>query len=118
MVGSPFLRGGDDLVLFLEEVREPISEVDRMFTQLEMSGILGRIRGLVFGDCTRCASPEADGSLTLDRVLDDHVVRLGVPAWRGALIGHVDRQLTLPIGVPVEIDADRGTIQLLEPAVI
>src|SRR5688572_30476025 len=54
MVGSPFLRGSDDLILFLEEVREPISEVDRMLTQLEMAGILGRIRGLVFGQCTRC----------------------------------------------------------------
>jgi muramoyltetrapeptide carboxypeptidase len=117
MVGSPFLRGGDDLVLFLEEVREPVSEVDRMLTQLEMAGILGRIRGLVFGQCTRCPAPEADFSLTLDRVLDDHVARLGVPAWRGALIGHVERQFTLPIGVPVEVDADRGSIRLLEPAV-
>jgi muramoyltetrapeptide carboxypeptidase len=117
MVGSSFLRSADDLVLFLEEVREPVSEVDRMLTQLEMAGILGRIRGLVFGQCTRCMPPEADFSLTLDRVLDDHVARLGVPAWRGALIGHVERQLTLPIGVPVEIDAGRGSIRLLEPAV-
>jgi muramoyltetrapeptide carboxypeptidase len=117
MVGSPFLRGGDDLVLFLEEVREPISEVDRMLTQLEMAGILGRIRGLVFGQCTRCVAPDADFSLTLDRVLDDHVARLGVPAFRGALIGHVERQFTLPIGVRVEVDADKGAIRLLEPAV-
>lgn len=117
MVGSPFLRGSDDLVLFLEEVREPISEVDRMLTQLEMAGILGRIRGLVFGQCTRCVVPDADFSLTLDRVLDDHVARLRVPAFRGALIGHVERQFTLPIGVRVEVDADKGTIRLLEPAV-
>ena len=117
MVGSPFLEGADDVVLFLEEVREPLSEVDRMLTQLDMAGILGRVRGFVFGQCTRCVVPAADGTLTLDRVLDDHVARLGVPAWQGAPIGHVDSQLTLPIGVPVETDADRGTIRLLEPAV-
>ena len=117
MVGSPFLRGSDDLILFLEEVREPISEVDRMLTQLEMAGILGRIRGLVFGQCTRCMVPDADFTLTLDRVLDDHVARLRVPAFRGALIGHVERQFTLPIGVQVEMDADKGSIRLLEPAV-
>jgi muramoyltetrapeptide carboxypeptidase len=117
MVGSKYLGGTDDVILFLEEVREPTSEVDRMLTTLEMAGILGRVRGFVFGQCTRCPAPELDGSLTLDRVLDDHVRVLGIPAWRGAPIGHVERQLTVPIGLPVEMDATRGTIRLLEPAV-
>jgi muramoyltetrapeptide carboxypeptidase len=117
MVGSPYLGGTDDVILFLEEVREPMSEVDRMLTQLELAGILSRVRGFVFGQCTRCPSPDMDGALTLDRVLDDHVRPLGIPAWRGAPIGHVERQLTVPIGVPVEMDAGRGTIRLLEPAV-
>jgi muramoyltetrapeptide carboxypeptidase len=118
MVGSPYLGGSDDVILFLEEVREPISEVDRMLTTLEMAGILGRVRGFVFGQCTRCPAPELDGDLTLDRVLDDHVRALGIPAWRGAPIGHVERQLTVPVGLPVEMDATRGTIRLLKPAVI
>jgi muramoyltetrapeptide carboxypeptidase len=117
MVGSKYLGGTDDVILFLEEVREPISEVDRMLTTLEMAGILARVRGFIFGQCTRCPAPEIDGSLTLDRVLDDHVRALGIPAWRGAPIGHVERQLTVPIGLPVEMDAKRGTIRLLEPAV-
>jgi muramoyltetrapeptide carboxypeptidase len=118
MVGSPYLGGSDDVILFLEEVREPISEVDRMLTTLEMAGILGRVRGFVFGQCTRCPAPELDGAFTLDRVLDDHVRALGIPAWRGAPIGHVERQLTLPVGLPVEMDATHGTIRLLKPAVI
>lgn len=117
MVGSPYLDGGGDLILFLEEVREPLSEVDRMLTQLQLAGILGRTRGMVFGQCTRCEPPLTQGTLTLEQVLLDHVRPLGIPAWRGALIGHIERQFTLPIGLPVEIDADQGTIQLLEPAV-
>ena len=71
-----------------------------------------------FGQSTSCPPPEIDGSLTLDGVLDDHIGPLGIPAWRGAPIGHVERQLTVPIGVPVEMDATRGTLRLLEPAVI
>lgn len=117
MVGSPYLRGLDGAILFLEEVREPISEVDRMLTQLALAGLLQRIRGFVFGECTRCLPPELDGTLTLSDVLADHVRPLGIPAFQGALIGHVDRQFTLPIGLPVEIDASAGTIQLLESAV-
>ncbi len=117
IVGSPYLDGGDDLILFLEEVREPMSEVSRMLTQLELAGVLHRLRGLVFGQCTRCSPPQANAALTLDRVLRDQVGPLTIPSWRGALIGHIERQFTLPIGVPVEIDAAEGTIQLLESAV-
>ena len=117
MVGSPYLDTGADLVLFLEDVREPLSEVSRMLTQLELAGLLGRVRAVVFGQCTRCMPPQADASLSLDRVLREQIGPLGVPAWRGALIGHIERQLTLPIGVEVEVDAEAGTIQLLEAAV-
>ena len=41
-----------------------------------------------------------------------------MPAWSGAMFGHVDRKFTLPEGVEVEIDAARGTIRMLEPAVL
>jgi muramoyltetrapeptide carboxypeptidase len=118
MVGSPYLRVDRRAILFLEEVEEPYSEVDRMMTQLSLAGILRPIGGFVFGQCTRCDPPALNRRLDLDRVLERHVSSLGVPAWRGAPIGHVERQLTLPIGIPAEIDADRGTIELLEPAVV
>lgn len=117
MVGSPYLRVDRKAILFLEEVEEPYSEVDRMMTQLDLAGILEPIGGFVFGQCTRCDPPALNRRLDLDRVLEQHVGALGVPAWRGAPIGHVERQLTLPIGIAVEIDSDRGSIQLLEPAV-
>jgi muramoyltetrapeptide carboxypeptidase len=117
LVGSPYLGTDADLVLFLEDVREPLSEVSRMLTQLELAGVLKRVKAVVFGQCTRCTPPQADTSLTLDRVLREQIVPLGVPVWRGALIGHIERQLTLPIGVTVEVDSVAGTIDLLEPAV-
>jgi muramoyltetrapeptide carboxypeptidase len=117
MVGSPYLGGVQGSILFLEEVREPLSEVDRMMTQLEQAGILPRIRGLVFGECSRCSAPQINGSLTLDAVLLSHVRALGIPAWRGSRIGHGEGQFTVPLGVDAEIDAGAGSIQLLEPAV-
>lgn len=117
IVGSPYFVPGKDAILFLEEVREPISEVARMLTQLELAGALRGLRGLVFGQCTRCDPPLMSEFLTLDEVLREQVGALGIPAWRGALIGHVARQFTVPIGVAVEIDAAAGSIRLLESAV-
>jgi muramoyltetrapeptide carboxypeptidase len=40
-----------------------------------------------------------------------------VPVYRGAQFGHVRRKFTLPVGVQAEIDADAGTLRLLESAV-
>lgn len=34
------------------------------------------------------------------------------------MIGHIDEQFTIPIGIEVEINADQGTIQMLESAVV
>jgi muramoyltetrapeptide carboxypeptidase len=34
------------------------------------------------------------------------------------MFGHIGRQFTLPVGVQVEIDADAGTLTMLEAAVV
>ena len=89
-----------------------------MLTQLALAGVLSRVAGVVFGRCTDCKPGDGYGALTLDEVLADHVKTLRVPAFRGAMIGHIDRQFTVPVGAEAEIDADRGTIRLLGPAVV
>ncbi|MBZ0111979.1 MAG: LD-carboxypeptidase, partial [Thermoanaerobaculia bacterium] len=104
-------------ILFLEDVREKVYRVDRMMTQLRLAGVFDEIAGFVFGHCSSCDSGDTFGSLTLEEVLADHVGDLGVPAFRGAMIGHIERQFTLPLGIETEIDADRGVIRLLESAV-
>ena len=40
-----------------------------------------------------------------------------LPSWRGAMIGHISQKFTIPQGIPAEIDATTGRIQLLEAAV-
>ncbi len=117
MVGSAYLPDWKDKILFVEEVGEDIYRVDRMLTQLKLAGILDEISGFIFGKCTDCDSSESYGSLTFNEVLDDHIKPLGIPAWRGAMIGHIGDKFTVPVGVAAEINATTGKIQLLEPAV-
>jgi muramoyltetrapeptide carboxypeptidase len=117
ILGSPYLPDWDDAILFCEDVGEDLYRVDRMFTQLKLTGVLSKIKGFVFGSCSECGPGEGYGSLTLEEIIRDHVKPLGVPAWQGAMIGHAQPQWTLPVGAQVEIDASAGTIKLLEPAV-
>ena len=118
LVGSGYLPDWDGCVLFLEDVEEAPYRIDRMLTQLRLAGILGKARAVIWGHCSDCDPGEGYGSLTITEVLHDHLRPLGVPAWQGAMIGHVDRQFTLPVGIEVEVDATAGTIRMLEPAVV
>jgi muramoyltetrapeptide carboxypeptidase len=73
---------------------------------------------VVFGQCTGCApSGPSYGGFTLSEVLEQHLGPLGIPAFQGAAIGHIANQFSLPLGVNAEVDADAGSIRLLEPAV-
>jgi muramoyltetrapeptide carboxypeptidase len=118
MVGSKYLPDFESNILFLEDVGEDIYRVDRMLTQLKLSGILGQISGFVFGTCSKCKPGEGYGSLTLEEVLDDHIKPLGIPAWYGSMIGHIENKFTVPLGIEAEIDAGSGKISLLETAVL
>ena len=118
LVGSGYLPDWDGCILFLEDVEEAPYRIDRMLTQLRLAGILRQARAVIWGHCTDCRPGEGFGSLTLGEVLQDHIRPLGVPAWQGAMIGHVERQFTLPIGIEVEVDATAGTVRMLEPAVL
>lgn len=117
ILGSPYVPSFEGAILFLEDVREDLYRVDRMFTQLKLAGILQKIRGFVFGTCAECGPGEGFSSLTLEEILADHIKPLNVPAWFGAMIGHQMQQWTVPVGSHVQIDADAGTITMLEPAV-
>jgi len=74
---------------------------------------------VVLGAFTNCGPGDGGyGTLTLDEVFDDYFKPLNVPVFSGALFGHIKRKFTLPVGLPVEMDAAAGTVRFLEPAVI
>jgi muramoyltetrapeptide carboxypeptidase len=118
LVGTPYLPDFTDAILFLEDTNESEYRIDRMLTQLALAGILDKVAGVVFGQCSNCVNRDAGyGNFTAYEVMDQHFGRLGIPAFQGAQFGHVAAQVPLPVGAMAEIDADAGSIRLLEPAV-
>lgn len=115
IAGSPYLPDFAGKILFLEDVEEAPYRIDRMLTTLKLMGALDVIAGFIFGECTDCTPGSGYGSLTLDQIFDDHVRPLGIPAYRGAMIGHIKQQFIVPHGGLVEMDADAGTFRMLEP---
>ena len=117
LAGTPYFPDCRGALLFLEDINEYIYRIDRCLSTLRLAGALAQLGGVVLGRFTRCEPGDGYGSLTLDEVFDDYFLPLGIPVFRGAAIGHIKRKLTVPVGAPAEMDADAGTIRLLQPAV-
>ncbi len=117
LLGTPYCPDFKGAILFLEDINEYIYRVDRMLAHLKQAGALDSLGGVVLGQFTDCKPGEGFGSLTLEEVFADYFRDLNIPVYSGAMFGHVRHKFTLPVGLPVEIDADRGTITQLQAAV-
>jgi muramoyltetrapeptide carboxypeptidase len=114
LCGTPYSLDARGAIVFVEEVGEKTYRVDRALTQLRLAGVFDGIAGLVLGRFTERQSAAFD--IPLEDVLGELALRLGVPCILGAPIGHVDENWCLPLGVRARLDADAGTLALLEPA--
>lgn len=100
-------RGG---ILLLEDVGEEPYRVDRMLTQLRRSGYLRGVNGIVTGTFEACGSPEL-----IHEILAERLGVLAVPMLAWADVGHGGPFQTFPLGIAAELDAEHGTLRLLDP---
>lgn len=114
LAGSPYLPDFTDKILFIEDVQEAPYRIDRMLSTLKLMGALDKLAGFIFGECTGCRPTGGYGWLTMDQIFDDHIKPLNIPAYRGAMIGHIKQQFIVPVGAKVEMDADQGSFKLLQ----
>jgi muramoyltetrapeptide carboxypeptidase len=118
IIGSEYLPHWKNKILFLEEAKEEPYSIDRMLTQLKLADVLNKISGFVFGKCVKCDAEEPQKAFLFKEVLEQHIKPLGIPAFYGAMIGHIENKYTIPIGAEAEIDADKCSLKLLESAVV
>ncbi|MEU3984346.1 LD-carboxypeptidase [Streptomyces sp. NPDC026672] len=111
-VGTPHTHAGArDGLLMLEDVGEAPYSLDRSLTQLLRAGRFDGVKGVLLGSWDRCGPYEE-----LRPMLADRLGGLGVPVVEEFGFGHCAGALTVPLGVPAELDADAGTLTLDEPA--
>lgn len=115
-LGTPYEIQTDGDILLLEDIGEAPYRIDRMLTQLKAASKFRNVRGIIFGTMPGC-QPPADSRYVLEDIIGDVLADQAFPILFGFPTGHGGEQVTLPLGVPVEIDGDAGSITLFEPAV-
>ncbi len=103
-LGTPFaFDPPPGSILFLEDVGERPYRIDRLMTQLRLSGVLARASGLVFGEMRGCDEPS--GSPTARDAIEVLTSDFTGPVLIGFPSGHTRGPAwTLPLGVRVRIE--------------
>jgi muramoyltetrapeptide carboxypeptidase len=110
-LGTPWELDTEGRLLLLEEVCEEPYRIDRLLTQLAQAGKLAPAAGFVVSEHHECAPRRAERSQTLMQVLRRHLEPLGKPCLYGLPLGHGEHLATVPLGVPVELDAGAGILR-------
>jgi muramoyltetrapeptide carboxypeptidase len=100
MIGTPYLPSFENSIFFIEERGEPLYRIDRMLTQLRLSGILDGINGFIAGNFEECGDADRIDSLFLE------TFSLECPLYRGFPAGHGEKNLPLPIGAEALLDTE------------
>lgn len=115
LCGSEFLPEFNNTILLLEDIGEEQYKIDRLLCQLELNGILSKIKGLLFGQFTPPNNPTTSvPQRDYQDILIEYSQKLNKPCLANVDYGHIAIKLTLPFGINISIDADTKEIILLE----
>jgi muramoyltetrapeptide carboxypeptidase len=117
LLGTDFLPDFTGALLFLEETEEEPYAIDRLLTQLQLSGVLDKVNGVIFGKCAKCEAEEPEKSFTLDEVLRQKFSAFGKPVISGFSFGHVKDKFTVPVGIQATLDTGLSQLNLSQPCV-
>jgi muramoyltetrapeptide carboxypeptidase len=113
LLGTPWAWSVDPrqgAILFLEDINEELYRIDRLLTQLRLSGLLGAVSGVLLGSFTEAVCP----AHLLRQMLVADCQRLGKPLLAGWPSGHGTPNQPLPMGLPVSLDANVGSLTMLQ----
>jgi muramoyltetrapeptide carboxypeptidase len=104
LLGTPYAVETASRVLFLEDVAERPYRIDRMLTQLRLAGKLDDVAAVVLGSFADCHG--RDEHDVVGAVFRDVFAGVPYPVVAGFPSGHLSENLTLALGLPVEVCAD------------
>lgn len=112
--GTPFEMETEGRIVFLEDLEEEPHNIDRVLSQLLLSGKLQKAAGIIVGECIECQPGDSKRRVlrlnySVENVLRDRLGNLGIPVVYGLKLGHTTDRMTLPLGVMASLRiTDRG----------
>ena len=103
--------------ILLLEARDARPEmISRYLTNLTISGKLAQAAGVVVTELVDCSSRDTYNTFSLEGVLEDRLLSLGVPSLYGLRLGQGKNGATVPLGVQATLDTTVCSLTVDEAA--
>lgn len=108
------IRKGEKVILFLEDINEPIYKVNRILWRLRLSGTLKRIKGLIFGQFSDYQPDKNYDTMEqmIKEFISSSIVPNDCPVVFGFPSGHTDSNFPLVEGANVELNVTPSEVSL------
>ena len=106
LVGTIYQPEFKDCILFIEDTGESPYKIDRMLTQMKMAGCFKGIKGVVAGSFQDCENLEM-----IQEIIKEIFEEYKVPILAGIESGHGRVNLSLPLGVDVQLTTEKPGLE-------
>ena len=105
-LGTPDQLDTDGAILFIEDIDEYLYAFDRMLVHMKKAGMFENIKGLIIGELVDMKDYDDPFGKSTDEIVMDVCGNLDIPIISNFPCGHGAYQATLPISIPVQLDAE------------
>lgn len=110
--GSDYLPNAKNSILFIEDIGEELSRIDRMLWQVRTALPFESLAGIIFGEFTNLQDTGRPFGFTLDDIIGSHTRNLSIPIVKNAPVGHASRNIALYFGRPIQFIVDGKSAQI------
>ncbi|MBW2163819.1 MAG: LD-carboxypeptidase [Deltaproteobacteria bacterium] len=107
LIGTAYEPKWDGAILLIEDHNEALYRLDRMLTQLLLTGRLSRLAGIAVGQLFGSGKQEK----LLQTLLRDRLSSIGVPIITDLPVGHIPDNYPLLVGGYYELDGKKGILK-------
>lgn len=96
-------------ILFIEDLDEYLYHIDRMITNLDRTGKLANLAGLIVGGMTKMHDNEIPFGKNAEEIILETVKKYNYPVCFNFPAGHIKNNLSLPLGIKAKLTVAQKT---------
>ena len=110
-LGTNYQPDFENKILFIEDIDEYFYKIDRMLWQLKFAGVFHQIKGLIVGHFTNTKDNSTAFGMDLEEMVLQKLNEFDFPVVFNFPSGHEKENLTLPLGLPLNLKVNsRSTL--------
>jgi len=98
--------------LFFEDLDEYLYHIDRMMMNLKLSGVLGKIKGLIVGGLSDMNDNIVKYGKSAEEIVHEHIRKFNIPVCFAFPAGHQYENRPLILGREINLDVSENLVRI------